>query len=202
VNSTQTLQNNTSIQEVRKKTVTMTFRLNENLITTLRAESERQYMSLNTMVNQILQRFVEWDMYESKLGMVPFLRPVAIELLKKMNTQEVIALAKGIGKSATNDAALFMKNKMDLDSFLSWLEVGMRNSCVEIKHNADENTQTYILKHELGLNYSLFYKTILESIFNEILGKNVDCDYTDSILSFKVSQDVPQTKRGDISYNW
>jgi hypothetical protein len=180
----------------------MTFRLDENLITTLRAESERQYMSLNTMVNHIIQRFVEWDMYESRLGMVSFLRPIAVELIKKMNTQEVIALAKGIGKSATNDAALFMKNKMDLDSFLSWLEVGMRNSCVEIKHDVNENNQTYILKHELGLNYSLFYKTILESIFNEILGKHVDCSYTDRILSFKVSQDMPQTKRGDISYSW
>jgi hypothetical protein len=176
-----------SIPELRKKTVTMTFRLDENLITTLRLESARQYISLNTMVNQIIQRFVEWDMYESKLGMVSFLRPVAFELLNQMNKEEVIALATGIGKSATNDAALFMKNKMDLDSFLSWLEVRVRNSCVEINHNVDENTQTYILKHELGLNYSLFYKTILESIFNEILGKHIDCIYSDSILSFKVS---------------
>jgi hypothetical protein len=162
----------------------MTFRLDENLITTLRWESERQHNTLNTMVNQIIQRFVEWDMYESKLGMVSFLRPVAVELLKQMNAQEVIALATGIGKRATNDAALFMKNKMDLDSFLSWLEVGMRNSCVEIKHNIDEGTQTYILKHELGLNYSLFYKTVLESIFNEILRKHIDCSYSDRILSF------------------
>ncbi|MGC2570231.1 MAG: hypothetical protein WA364_01875 [Candidatus Nitrosopolaris sp.] len=139
------------------------------------------------MVNQILQRFVEWDMYESRLGMVSFLRPVAVELLKRMNRQEVIALAMGIGKSATNDAALFMKNKMDLDSFLSWLEVGMRHSCVEIKHNVDDSTQTYILKHELGLNYSLFYKTIVESIFNDTLGKHIDCSYSDSMLSFKVT---------------
>ena len=121
----------------------MTFRLDENLITTLRRESERQHITLNTMVNEIIQRFVAWDMYE-------------------MNTQEVIALATGVGKRATNDAALFMKNKMDLDSFLSWLEVGMRNSSVEIKHNIDDSTQTYILKHELGLNYSLFYKTITQ----------------------------------------
>jgi hypothetical protein len=125
----------------------MTFRLDENLITTLRLESARQCVSLNTMVNQIIQRFVEWDMYESKLGMVSFLRPVAVELLNKMNEKEVITLARDVGKRATNDAALFMKNKMDLDSFLSWLEIGMRNSSVEIKHNIDESTQTYILKH-------------------------------------------------------
>jgi len=101
--STQTLQNNIGIPELRKKTVTMTFRLDEDLITTLRLESARQYISLNTMVNQIIQRYVEWDMYESRLGMVSFLRPVVVELLKQMNGQEVIALATGIGKRATND---------------------------------------------------------------------------------------------------
>jgi hypothetical protein len=53
-------------------------------------------------------------MYESKVGMISFLRPVAAELFKKMSKQEIIELATGIGKSATNDAALFMKNKMDL----------------------------------------------------------------------------------------
>jgi hypothetical protein len=104
----------------------MTFRLDENVINTLRAESGRRKISLNAMINQILQRYVEWDMYESKVGLISFLRPVAVELFKKMSKQEMIELATSIGKNATNDAALFMKNKMDLDSFLSWLDVRMK----------------------------------------------------------------------------
>jgi hypothetical protein len=51
-------------------------------------------------------------MYESKV-----LRPVAAELFKKMSKQEIIELATGIGKNATNDATLFMKSKMALASF-------------------------------------------------------------------------------------
>jgi len=53
-----------------KSTTTMTFRLDENVITTLRADAGRRHISLNTMINQILQRYVEWDMYESKVGMI------------------------------------------------------------------------------------------------------------------------------------
>ena len=110
----------------------MTFRLDENVINTLRAESGRHKISLNAMINQILQRYVEWDMYESKVGLISFLRPVAVELFKKMSKQEIIELATSIGKNATNDAALFMKNKMDLDSFLSWLDVRMKNSQLKL----------------------------------------------------------------------
>ena len=95
----------------------MTFRLDENVITTLRGESERRHISLNTMINQILLKFVEWDIYEPKVGIISLFRPVAAELFKKMTKQETIELATGIGRNATNDAALFMKSKMDLGSF-------------------------------------------------------------------------------------
>jgi len=170
-----------------KSTTTMTFRLDENVITTLRAEAGRRHISLNTMINQILQRYVEWDMYESKVGMISILRPVAAELFKKMSKQEIIELATGIGKNATNDAALFMKSKMDLASFLSWLDVRMRNSSIEISHKVEGSSHTYILKHDLGENFSLFQKTVLSLIFNDVLGKHIDCSFSDTILSLRFS---------------
>jgi len=76
-----------------KRNITMTFRLDENVIATLRAESERRHISLNTIVNQILRRYVEWDMYESKVGLISMLKPVVAELFKKTNKQEIIDLA-------------------------------------------------------------------------------------------------------------
>jgi hypothetical protein len=74
-----------------------------------------------------------------------------------------------------------------LDSFLSWLETRMRNSSVEISHNREGSTHTYVLKHDLGKNFSLFQKTLLESIFGEVLGIHIDCDCSDKILSFRFS---------------
>jgi len=170
-----------------KRTITMTFRLDEGVLTTLREESERRHVSLNTMVNQILQRFIEWDMYESKVGMISLFRPVAAQLFKKMNKQEIIELASSIGRDATNDAALFMKSTVDLESFLSWLDIRLRSSSVEISHNIKNGSHTYILKHDLGENYSLYQKTILELIFNNVLGKPIDCSFSDTILSLRFS---------------
>jgi hypothetical protein len=66
-----------------------------------------------------------------------------------------------------------MKSKIDLDSYLSWLELYMRNSSLEITHNIEGNDHTIIIKHDLGENWSLYQKTIVESIFNEVLRKPV-----------------------------
>jgi hypothetical protein len=170
-----------------KSGTTMTFRLDENITNILRAESERRHISLNSMINQILQRYAEWDMYETRVGLISFLKPVAAELFKKRSKQEIIEIATSVGKNATNDAALFMNNKMDLDSFMSWLDVRMNNSSVEMSHTVEGSTHRYILKHDLGENYSLFQKTVLELIFNDVLRKHIDCSFSNTILSFKFS---------------
>jgi len=176
-----------STPERRKKTVTMTFRLDESVVTTLRGESEHHHSSLNTMVNQILQRFVEWDIYEPKVGFISLSRPVAAELFNRVSRQEILHLAEHIGKNAIKDAALFMKAKMDIQSFLSWLEMRMETSSVEISHNIEGDVHTYVLKHDLGENYSLYQKTVLELIFRDIFGKEIDCRISDTVLSFRFS---------------
>lgn len=170
-----------------KSTTTITFRLNTNVVNILRTESENHNISLNTIINQILQRYVDWDMYETKVGMISLLKPTVKELFKKLSKQEIVELATGISKSATNDAALFMKKKINLNSFLAWFEVRMKSSSIETNHNVERNVHTYILKHDLGENYSLFQKTVLELIFSEVLGIYIDCNFSDTILSFQFS---------------
>ena len=45
----------------------MTFRIDESIMNKLRNESEQREVSLNTLVNQILKRFVEWGVLRTRL---------------------------------------------------------------------------------------------------------------------------------------
>lgn len=139
------------------------------------------------LFNQILQRYIEWDIYEPKVGFISLSRPVAAELFNRASKQEIIHLAENIGKNAINDAALLMKAKMDINSFLSWLEVRMETSSVDISHKVEGDVHTYILKHDLGENYSLYQKTVLELIFRDIFGKKIDCRTSERMISFRFS---------------
>ncbi|MDQ4073631.1 MAG: hypothetical protein M3162_04920 [Thermoproteota archaeon] len=168
-----------------KKTSTMTFRIEERILTTLRTESERNNVSLNTLVNQLLKRFVEWDMFEPKVGMIPIAKPILVELFNKMSQEEITKMALGIGKDVIHDIVLFMKNRMDLDSFLSWFEIRMTSSLTETNHSIQDGYHVYILRHELGHNWSLYHKVILELMFNEVFGKAVEVSTTNNLISFK-----------------
>lgn len=101
-------------------------------------------------------------------------------------------IATRVGKSEVQNAAIFMKGgKMDLDSFLSWFENRMKNSSIQMSHTFDEKsrTHTYIMKHDICENWSLYFKEILQYIFNEVLGKRIDISTSYSMLTFKFKQD-------------
>ncbi len=169
----------------QKKTTTMTFRIDSNIINKIYSKAEQEDITLNTLINQILKRYVEWDMYEGKAGMVPINKLVLKKLFQELSEEEIINMSRDIGKSAVYNIALFMngKGKLDVDSFVSWFLSRMK-TCSEIMENKENGTSTYTIKHDIGMNWSLYHKTILESIFMENLQKPVQTSMTDSTLTF------------------
>jgi hypothetical protein len=174
------------------------FDLDESIVNKMRAEAESQgIISLNTYVNQIIKRFLEWDRFEPKSGIIPISKPVVMELFGNRSKDEIIDMARGVGKNAIEDiAAAFMKytddggvgKLLDLNSFLSWLEDEMNNYSMEIRHitKGNGNHHTYILKHDAGENFSLYYRTVLEVIFDDVLKKHIDVTISnDTILAFE-----------------
>ena len=166
----------------------MTFRIDEHIMKLLRNESERRDISLNILVNHALKQYVEWDLYASRAGMIPVAKPVVSALFDKMTPQETIELASKVGHSAIHDIALFMQSKMDLQSFLSWFEMKMKNSSIEFSHRLVNYTHTYVMKHELGYNWSMYQKTLLQIMFGEIFEKQIDISIYDTTITFQFTE--------------
>ncbi|MGI0065697.1 MAG: CopG family ribbon-helix-helix protein [Nitrosotalea sp.] len=174
--------------ENTKKTSTMTFRLDDEIIKKLRTESHDREISTNTLVNQALKRFLEWDVYQSRSGFVSINRPVFVKIFEKLKREEVIDLASNIGKIEVENIALFMKGKEDLESFISWFEIRMINSSVQVSHTNENGCHRYSMKHDVGINWSLYHKTILQLIFEEVFKQKVDIQHNKSMISFQFSE--------------
>jgi hypothetical protein len=110
---------------------------------------------------------------------------VVKKLFEGLSKEEVINMSRDLAKNAVYNIALFMKGqgKLDIKSFILWFLSRMKN-CSEIVENEENHTNTYIVKHDLGENWSLYHKTVLESIFTEYLQKPIQTSMTDSTLVF------------------
>ncbi len=81
-----------------------------------------------------------------------------------------------------------MRGDFNLNSFISWFEARMRASSIEINHNIKNNAHTFIIKHDLGENWSLYHTTVLGLIFREVLDTTVDFEYNTGMMSFKFTE--------------
>jgi hypothetical protein len=174
----------------------ITLRLDKEIESRLRSEANSQDTSFNSITNKALRRYVEWNAFEHKSGMIPISAPVLVELLRRISDEEIVNIAKTVGKDAARDITLLVKGKIDADSFVSWFLARMKNCSAieEIKDSRMKSNEidhghsdkTYVLKHQLGYKWSLFHKTVLESIFHEILTVPIETRITDCILMFRI----------------
>ncbi|MGB9003129.1 MAG: hypothetical protein WCC52_04925 [Nitrosotalea sp.] len=166
----------------------MTFRLDEQIIKKLRLESDNRQISTNTLVNQALRRFLEWGMLEPTAGFVMINKPVFSEVFDKLTQKEIVDIASRVGKNEVRDIALFMKGNTDLLSFLSWFEIRMINSSVQVSHSNNDGFHTYVMKHDIGRNWSIYHKTILELIFQEVFNRRILVKADKNTISFQFSE--------------
>ena len=172
-----------------KETATVTFRIDKIVLDRIRAEASRHDISLNSFLNQILREFTEWDMFMPDAGSIPVAKPIVVQMFQKMTKDEIQDMATKIGKNAIEDMVLFMKGSIDVDSFLKWLEIRMKNCSVDINHIVDNNKHIYIMKHDLGENWALYNKTMLETIFKELFERPLNVRiHNNTMLMFEIQR--------------
>ncbi len=165
-----------------KKSRSITFRLDSSVLDELQNEANNNEISLNVLVNQVLRKYVDWERYENKLGMMPVPKVMLSSLIN-----ETMILAKNNGiviepyrdelikysakKAYQNirDSVLFMKKKFDLWSVLGVLQEYMKVSGITSDHKIEDSRRhVFVIQHDLGLHWSLFAKELLSLVFFEL----------------------------------
>ncbi|MEM3094216.1 MAG: hypothetical protein QXX64_01125 [Nitrososphaera sp.] len=176
-----------------KKTRSVTFRLDSSVIDELQAEADNREISLNVLVNQILKRYSEWDKFENKIGMMPVPKVILSSLIDKAISvakssgikdvdryrDEIIKQAAQIAFGLMKDSVLFMKRQYNLWVVLAVLEEYMKVSGIKADHKLEGSRKhVFIIQHELGENWSLFTKELLNLIFQNLANVRADINTT------------------------
>ncbi len=166
------------------KNVTKSFRLDEDIVSKIEQHARNNSTSLNAEVNNILRKYIDWDMPASKVGMIPIARPILSEIFQNIMTkQQVIDLANNVAKNVIHETILFMKGNVTLESTLSWIKTRMQH-CSEVNYAIDNNVPQIkiMFKHDLGENWSIYHKSILDYTFYELGKYNVGIEATPTTL--------------------
>ena len=185
-----------------KKTKSITFRLDTKVIEELQRDADQGEISLNVLVNQVLRRFVEWDRYENKLGMIPIpksMLSVLIDKTMQLATDAKIAdiesyrtkIVNNAAETALNvmkDSVLFMRKDYSFWTVLDVLREYMKVAGITSDHRIEAGRKhVFIIQHELGENWSLFAKELLSKIFAELAKVKADISTTSKTVKAEVN---------------
>lgn len=162
----------------------MTFRLESAALDKLKAKANQDRISLNTLVNQIIVGYAEWDLTAISAGWMVMPKNVMKKMIAKLSEKEIEQLAKETF-SEMRGVALFMTNKSDLEAFFSVVRARSKKSGFQVKEVVENSTTTFIIQHDLGAKWSLFSKTFYEGLLHS-LEKRVTFETTENTIAINV----------------
>jgi hypothetical protein len=167
-------------------TRSITYRLPEKLINELETEASQKNTSQNVLVKQILERYVEWDRFSTKIGMIPVPKSILKSLGDELDGQdidEIITLIFPMIK----DTVLFIKGGYDLKRCIETLEDYMKASGMSSDHRVDGNVHSFLIQHDLGIKWSVFTEQLLSQVFRSFVpDKELQFQTTESTVVLNI----------------
>ncbi len=168
-----------NLNSTNRKTRSVSYRTDTKILDEIMRESRIRETSTNVLINQILRRFVDFDRYEQRLGILPFPKELLFVVMKNWKDKDIKFFAEGTFKFI-NEAVILTHKKQDLAAFLLVLKEYVKVAGIASDHIMKDGKDVFVVQHDMGLNCTKFTKELLAIIFERLAGKRVEFELTES----------------------
>jgi hypothetical protein len=176
-----------NMKSPRSRTVPKSFRIDEPALRAVEAEAESLNVTPNTLVNQILKQFAEYDRFARRINTVKLSASTFRSLLSAIDAEKVIEVAKVSGSSVPQALATAKNGKVDLESLMDHVRyLTTYSHLCEMSETVDAHGHVVTLIHDFGLNWSIFLVHYITAMFASI-GKSPKLEMSDRSITFTLN---------------
>jgi hypothetical protein len=158
-----------SVKNRKTRTIPKSFRIDESALVAVEQEALAQKVSANTLVNQILIQYSDFDRFAKKINTVKTSSFVFRGILDAADIDKLIHVAKSAGSSIPQAFVTAKSGKMDLESLLGHIRtLAAYAHMYEYNENVSQQGHVVTLVHDFGLNWSIFLVHYITSMFEQI----------------------------------
>ena len=100
---------------ILKKTDIISIRINSELSELLHNKSAEQKISLNTLINHLLEKQLTWNEVANEIGWVTMFRSTFREIMDIISKEKAIKIGKTTGKTDLRKSLNYFYGKVDLE---------------------------------------------------------------------------------------
>jgi len=174
------------VKQTLKKTDNVSIRIDSDLSSKLHEKCIEQKISLNTLINHLLEKQVNWHNLTTEMGWVSMFRSTFRELSDSIPKEKIEKIAATTGTSDFKNSLNYLYGYIDLDSILDLFKKRCLNSNVQYREMTVNGTKKIIIQHDLGKNWPLLMVGQMNSILNEKGYRITNDEYNEIGFSFEI----------------
>ena len=171
-----------------KSSENISFRLNKDQLHELRAEAKQKRISLNTLVSQVVDSYVNYNTNLSKAGVIPLSKTLLIALVETCTEDELKLIAEQVQEKAANDLSLQLRGKYDFEALLSIFDYWLISTGFRYRHDIkpQNNGHKFMIQHDMGRKYSFFTAECIRAYFEPMAIEQVEYTISDNVIVLTV----------------
>jgi len=173
-------------KQILKKTDNVSIRIDSVLSNKLHEKCIEQKISLNTLINHLLEKQVNWHELTTEMGWVSIFRTTFRELSDSVSKDKIEKIAETTGTSDFKNSLNYVYGYIDLESILDLFKKRCLNMNVQYREMDVHGTKKIIVQHDLGKNWPYFIVGQMNGILNEIGYRVLNEEYNKQGFSFEV----------------
>lgn len=169
---------------MRKKSESITFRIDEKYDTILRKIADEKKISLNTLANQIFGNYVELEVYLQKFGVLKLSTDSFRRILAILDDKDIVEVATRAGSLEAKEFILFKWKELNLQTVTDFIKIFF-DVCGFGRCDLEINPSKVSLSahHDLKEKGSLYIKHFLESLIRTSLNKSCKTTITEDSVT-------------------
>jgi len=176
------------LQEHRtlKKSDNVSIRIDSKLSSKLHEKCAEQKISLNTLINHILEKQVNWNDLAYEMGWVTIFRSTFHELLDSVSKETIQKIGSSTGSTELKNSLNYFYGHISLDSILDLFKKRFQSLNVQFRILLSDGKSKIIIQHDLGKNWPYLIVTQMNTILNDVGYRIINDEYNKNGFSFEI----------------
>jgi hypothetical protein len=168
------------------KSVVRSLRLDEDVDKSLHKCALEEGISINSLINRALRRYVVWDVNASRFGFVTLAGASLTKIMTYLSEDQVHEFAHWVAENSLRDFVTFFFGEVTLHTTLRGLKLLADYGChFEYEESESGDIRTVILKHGRGFKWSIHYEDQVRYIAEKLLGLKVETEKTENQVTIR-----------------
>jgi hypothetical protein len=169
-----------------KKTDNVSIRIDSDLSSKLHEKCLEQKISLNTLINHLLEKQVNWHELTTEIGWVSMFRSTFRELVDSISKDKIEKIAETTGTSDLKNSLNYLYGYIELDSILDLFKKRCLSMNIQYREMEVNGKNKIIIQHDLGRNWPFLIVGQMNTILNEIGYRILNEEYNKLGFSFEI----------------